>query len=254
MKQRLLACACALLVAASPALTGCGMLPGEAGSDATVTVWLMKGSVSDEFLERFTADFEEEHPGVELDVAFQEWTGIGKKVGAALRSEDAPDVIEVGNTQVAQYAGTDLLYDLTLESVRDLGYQDWLPGLAEPGQVDGAQFGIPWYAANRVVIYRKDLFEQAGIDKPPATREQWLADTAALDKGGNQGIYLAGQDWYTLAGFIWDEGGELAVEKEGRWTGALDGPGAQRGMEFYRQLQALGEGPTGLRRGDGGRQ
>ncbi|MEU6486073.1 extracellular solute-binding protein [Streptomyces sp. NPDC046887] len=243
MKKRFLACACALLVAASPALTGCGVLPGDSASGSTVTVWLMKGSVSEDFLERFTTAFEEEHPGVALEVAFQEWTGVGKKIGTALKSEDAPDVIEVGNTQVAQYADTDLLYDLTLESVRDLGYQDWLPGLAEPGQVDGAQFGIPWYAANRVAVYRKDLFERSGIDKPPATREQWLADTAKLNKDGGQGIYLAGQDWYTLSGFIWDEGGELAVEKDGRWTGALDGPGAQRGIDFYQRLQALGEGP-----------
>ncbi|MEV7522581.1 hypothetical protein, partial [Streptomyces sp. NPDC091371] len=32
-----------------------------------------------------------------------------------------------------------------------------------------------------------------------------------LDKGDQQGIYLAGQNWYVLAGFVWDEGGELAL-------------------------------------------
>ncbi|MEV3987713.1 extracellular solute-binding protein [Streptomyces sp. NPDC049837] len=246
MKKRFLACACALVVAAAPALTGCGLLPGDdkAGT-RTVTVWLMKGSVSDDFLKRFTTAYEKEHPGIDLEVTFQEWTGIGKKVTAALESDDAPDVIEVGNTQVAQYAETELLYDLTLESVRDLGYQDWLPGLAEPGKVNGSQYGIPWYAANRVVVYNKDLFDRAGIKTPPKTREQWLEDTEKLNDsaGGTQGIYLAGQDWYTLAGFIWDEGGELAVRKNGRWTGALDTPAALRGMDVYKELQALGEGP-----------
>ncbi|OKJ94518.1 sugar transporter [Streptomyces sp. CB03234] len=246
MKKRFLACACALVSLASPTLTGCGLLPGEeAGGPRTVTVWLMKGSVSDNFLKRFTTAYEKEHPGINLEVTFQEWTGIGKKVTAALQSDDAPDVIEVGNTQVAQYADTDLLYDLTLESVRDLGYEDWLPGLAEPGRVDGAQYGIPWYAANRVVIYNKDLFDRAGIEAPPKTREEWLEDTEKLNDsgGGTQGIYLAGQDWYTLAGFIWDEGGELAVEKNGKWTGALDSPAALRGMDVYKELQELGEGP-----------
>ncbi|MFF8828715.1 extracellular solute-binding protein [Streptomyces sp. NPDC015131] len=246
MKKRLLACACALVTAALPGLAGCGVLPGDEDSGSrTVTVWLMKGSVSDDFLTRFTTAYEKEHPGVELDVTFQEWTGIGKKVTAALKSDDAPDVIEVGNTQVTQYAETGLLYDLTLESVRDLGYTEWLPGLAAPGKVDGAQYGIPWYAANRVVIYHKDLFARAGITRPPATREQWLRDTAKLDDGpgGTQGIYLAGQDWYTLAGFVWDEGGELAVERDGKWRGALDSPAALRGMAVYQELQALGDGP-----------
>ncbi|CAL9595733.1 extracellular solute-binding protein [Streptomyces sp. enrichment culture] len=240
MKKRLLACSTALV--SSLALAGCGLVPGQGGT-RTVTVWLMKGSASDAFLKRFTTAYENEHPGIRLDIVIQEWTGIGKKVTAALAGEDAPDVIEVGNTQVAQYAETDLLYDLTLESVRDLGREDWIPGLAQPGSIDGSQFGIPWYAANRVVIYRKDLFRQAGIDEPPKTREQWLKDTEKLNETGAQGIYLAGQDWYTLSGFIWDEGGELAVEKNGEWTGALDSPQALKGMAFYKTLQSLGEGP-----------
>ncbi|MEV7677716.1 extracellular solute-binding protein [Streptomyces sp. NPDC088341] len=241
MKNRCLPCSVALV--SCVVLGGCGMMPGGGGGSTTVTVWLMKDSVSDAFLDRFVTDYEDQHPSVELDIKIQEWTGIGEKVLTALDGEDAPDVIEVGNTQVAQYAESGNLRDLTLESVRDLGSADWLPGLAEPGSINGAQFGIPWYAANRVVIYNKELFALAGIDEVPKTREAWLADTEELNRGGNQGIYLAGQDWYTLAGFIWDEGGELAVEAGGEWQGTLDSPAALRGMSFYKELQSLGEGP-----------
>ncbi|MEV7566483.1 extracellular solute-binding protein [Streptomyces tanashiensis] len=241
MKNRHLACP--LAAATALALAGCGMLPGGDGGTRTVNIWLMRDSVSEDFLSRFTEAYEQEHDGVELEFTIQEWTGIGKKVTEAIQGSGGPDVIEVGNTQVAQYADTEKLFDLTLESVRDLGSEDWLPGLAEPGSIAGAQYGIPWYAANRIVIYNKDLFEDAGIDKLPATRAQWLADTEKLNKNDTQGIYLAGQDWYTLAGFIWDEGGELAVDKGGQWTGALDSPAAQRGMAFYKDLQTLGGGP-----------
>ncbi|WP_381791601.1 extracellular solute-binding protein [Streptomyces niveus] len=227
--------------ASSLALVGCGMLPG--GDDKVITIWLMKDSVSTAYLDRFTEAYEKENPSVELEVEIQEWTGIGKKVMAALDSDDSPDIIEVGNTQVAQYAESNGLRDLTLESVRDLGSEDWLPGLAEPGSINGSQFGIPWYAANRVVIYNKDLFAEAGIEELPKTRAEWLDITAQLDQGGRQGIYLAGQDWYTLSGFIWDENGELAVESGGEWEGRLDTPEAIRGMKFYKELQALGDGP-----------
>ncbi|MFB6629252.1 extracellular solute-binding protein [Streptomyces sp. NPDC056362] len=241
MKNRHLACP--LAAAAALALAGCGMLPGGGGGTKTVHVWLMRDSVSEDFLTRFTEAYEKEHDGVELEFTVQEWTGIGKKVTEAIQGSGGPDVIEVGNTQVAQYADTDKLFDLTLESVRDLGREDWLPGLAEPGSISGSQYGIPWYAANRIVIYNKDLFDEAGVDKPPATRAEWLDDTEKLNKNGSQGIYLAGQDWYTLSGFIWDEGGELAVDRGGQWTGALDSPAARRGMAFYKELQALGSGP-----------
>ncbi|MGW4347546.1 extracellular solute-binding protein [Streptomyces sp. NPDC004690] len=243
MRRRLLALVCA----SASLVSACGVLPGNGGGRHTVTVWLMKNSASQDFLDRFTEDFERSQDDLRLDIRIQDWTGIGPKVQAALsgKAADGPDVIEVGNTQVAQYVQDGRLTNLTLESMRDWHMQDWLPGLAEPGQDNSAQYGIPWYAANRVVIYRKDLFEKAGITTPPRTRDEWLAATEKLNSGGNQGIYLAGQDWYTLSGFIWDEGGELAKQSGGVWTGTLDTPAALRGMDFYRRLQALGDGPVG---------
>jgi N,N'-diacetylchitobiose transport system substrate-binding protein len=243
VRRRLLA----LLCVSAFLLTACGALPGSGNERRTVTVWLMKDSASSAFLGRFTRDFERTHDRLRLDIRVQQWTGIGAKVQAALRRTDGggPDVIEVGNTQVPQYVEGGGLTDLTLESMRDWGMDHWLPGLAQPGSFAGHQYGIPWYAANRVVIYRKDLFSRAGISQPPKTRAQWLADTAKLDAHGNQGIYLAGQDWYTLSGFIWDEGGDLARQNSaGSWEGTLQTPAALRGMAFYKELQALGSGPV----------
>ncbi|MFI1828115.1 extracellular solute-binding protein [Streptomyces sp. NPDC020412] len=225
------------------ALAGCGILPGTESDKTTVKIWLMKDSASDEFLERFTKQFEKDHPSVDLKFTFQEWSGIGKKIKTALDGQDTPDVIEVGNTHVAQYAESEALTDLTVEATRDLGREDWLPGLADPGNINGAQYGIPWYAANRVVIYNKDHFKAAGITKPPTTQKDWLKTTEKLNGRGNQGIYLPGQDWYVLAGFIWEEGGELAVERSGAWEGALASEPAMRGMKFYKDLQAHGQGP-----------
>ncbi|MCG7208818.1 extracellular solute-binding protein [Streptomyces arenae] len=241
-RRRPLALACV----SAALLSACGVLPGGGEGRHTVTVWLMQNSASKDFLDRFTADFERTHKDIRLDIRIQQWTGIVDKVQAALKdgSGAGPDVIEVGNTQVPEYVEDGRLTDLTLESMRDWGKEHWLPGLAEPGRDDSRQYGIPWYAANRVVIYRKDLFAKAGITSPPKTRAQWLADTERLDSGTNQGIYLAGQDWYTLSGFVWDEGGDLAAETDGEWKGTLDSPAALRGMDFYRRLQALGRGPA----------
>ncbi|MEV6172554.1 extracellular solute-binding protein [Streptomyces sp. NPDC051954] len=209
----------------------------------TIDVWLMRDSVSAAFQKDFVQGFETAHPDIKVKVQIQEWDGIGEKVTAALASNDAPDVIETGNTQVAQFAQSGGLLDLS-DKVDELGGKDWLKGLAEPGTYDGKQYGIPYYAANRVVIYRTDLFKAAGVDAAAIkTRDQWIAATEKLNTGGTQGIYLPGQTWYALAGFIWDEGGDLAVESGGKWKGSLDTPEAIRGMEFYEKLQALGRGP-----------
>ncbi|NED72713.1 extracellular solute-binding protein [Streptomyces sp. SID9944] len=246
MKFRMLTGASVLTAALI--LSGCSSGSGDAaggggGGSSELTVWLMRDSVSAAFQKEFTTAFAAAHPDIHLKIQIQEWDGIGQKVTAALASNDAPDVIEVGNTQVAQYAQSGGLLDLS-DKKADLGGGAWLRGLAEPGAWEGKQYGIPYYAANRVVIYRKDLFQQAGID-PAAlrTRDQWIAATRKLNKGDQQGIYLTGQTWYALAGFVWDEGGDLAVEQNGKWKGALDTPEALAGMEFYKELQALGKGP-----------
>ncbi|WP_432943532.1 extracellular solute-binding protein [Kribbella sp. CA-253562] len=244
MKFRSLAVAAVAAVSLT-AVTACGSSDGDAGNAAsgptTIDVWLMKGSVSDDFLKRFTDDFAAKHPDIKANVQIQEWNGIGPKIIGALASKDAPDVIEVGNTQVAQYAASGGVKDLT-DKKADLKGDDWIEGLAGPGNYEGKQYGIPYYAANRVVIYRKDLFQAAGVT-PPKTRDEWLATSAKLNTGGNQGIYLPGQNFYVLSGFIWDEGGDLAVKEGDAWKGALSTPEALKGMDFYKQIQALGKGP-----------
>ncbi|MYT92517.1 extracellular solute-binding protein [Streptomyces sp. SID8359] len=243
MKYRLLAGGSVLVLAA--ALSSCSSPSGSASGDGRtrVDVWLMRDSVSETFQKEFTADFAKRHPEIDVKIQIQEWDGIGQKITAALASNDAPDVIEAGNTQVAQYAESGGLLDLS-DRKDELNGADWLSGLAEPGAYEGKQYGIPYYAANRVVIHRTDLFEKAGVDaKAIKTREQWIDATTKLNTGGTQGIYLPGQMWYALAGFIWDEGGDLATESGGKWSGALDTPEALRGMAFYEELQALGKGP-----------
>ncbi|GAA3850530.1 extracellular solute-binding protein [Streptomyces sedi] len=236
--------ACATVLTSAMALTACGGSSGDGDGPVTLDVWLMRDSVSQEFQEEFVTAFEDAHQDIDVNVQIQDWNGIGERVTAALASNDAPDVIEVGNTQVAQYAASGGVADLT-DRVEELGGEDWLPGLAEPGAVDDRQYGIPYYAANRVVIYRTDLFGAAGVDPDElTTRDAWLAATEQLNEPeGQQGIYLPGQNWYALSGFIWDEGGELAVETGDGWEGALHTPEALAGMEFYERLQALGQGP-----------
>ncbi|MFC8807567.1 extracellular solute-binding protein [Streptomyces anthocyanicus] len=245
MKYRSLALLSTLVLGAG--LAACsssgGSADGAGDGRTALDVWLMRDSVSAQFQKEFETGFEKAHPEIDVKIQIQEWEGIGEKVTAALASNDAPDVIEVGNTQVAQYAQSGGLTDFS-GRVAELGGGDWLEGLAEPGSYDGRQYGIPYYAANRVVIHRTDLFEKAGIDPSRIrTRDQWIAATRKLNTGGTQGIYLPGQNWYVLSGFVWDEGGDLAVQSGGGWKGGLDSPGALRAMDFYGRLQALGKGP-----------
>ncbi|NUU26204.1 MAG: extracellular solute-binding protein [Streptomycetaceae bacterium] len=224
----------------SPAAGAQSNAPAD-GKGKKVTVWLMKGTAPDDYIAAFKQKFEADHPGSTLDVQIQQWNGIDQKIISALASNDAPDVIEAGNTQVATYAASGGIKDLSSKT-NELGGKDWLAGLAGPGKVDGKQYGIPFYAANRVVIYNKEAYAAAGITAPPKTQAEWLEVTKKLNTGDQQGIYLPGQNWYFYAGLLKDQGGDLAVKDGDKWKGGLDSPAAAAAANYYKDQQQYSKG------------
>ncbi|WP_432704973.1 sugar ABC transporter substrate-binding protein [Actinokineospora globicatena] len=206
----------------------------------TLTVWLMNGSAPTVLTDGLHKEFQDSHKDVTVKYEIQQWNGIQDKLTTALASNDAPDVIEIGNTQAPKFASENVLEDLTA-NVGDFNGANWLSALKESGSWDGKQYAIPFYAANREVLYRKDLFEQAGITAPPTSREEWLAAIGKLKtKFGSdpdfQALYLPGQNWYTLLSFIWDEGGDIAKKDGTKFTATLDSPEAKAALDFYKKL------------------
>ncbi|MCF2529941.1 extracellular solute-binding protein [Yinghuangia soli] len=224
-----------------PAASGAQSNAPADGKGKKVTIWVMKGSTNDEFNAAFKAKFEADHPGSTVDIQVQQWNGIGEKITAALASNDAPDIVEAGNTQIAGYAASGGVYDLS-SKVTELGGKDWIPGLAGPGKVDGKQYGVPFYAANRVVIYNKEAFAKAGV-QPPKTRAEWLETTKKLNSGDQQGIYLPGQNWYFYSGLLKDEGIDLTTKNGDKWKANVGTPQGAAAATFYKDLAANGKGP-----------
>ncbi|MFT7841537.1 sugar ABC transporter substrate-binding protein [Saccharothrix sp. BKS2] len=230
--------------ALSVAVAGCGTSSDNAGGDSgepkTLTVWLMDGSAPTTLTDALNKEFQDSNAGVTVKYEVQKWNGIQEKLTTALTSNNPPDVIELGNTQTAKFAAEETLYDLSGD-VSDLNGDQWLGGLKDSLTWDGKQYGMPFYAANRTVIYRTDLFEAAGIAGAPTSRDEWVAAIEKL-KAANaadpdfQALYLPGQSWYTLLSFIWDEGGDVAQPQGSAWAGALDTPQAKAGVDFYKKL------------------
>ncbi|WP_033287864.1 sugar ABC transporter substrate-binding protein [Amycolatopsis jejuensis] len=213
---------------------------GGAQQGGTLTVWLMTGSAPDGLTAGLNKEFEAAHPGVKVDYQIQQWNGIQQKLTTALASNTPPDVIEVGNTQTPAFAAQGVLQDLSGD-VGNLNGAQWLAGLKASGQYDGKTYGVPFYAANREVLYRKDMFEQAGITQPPTSDQEWLDAIAKLKaKFGSdpqfQPLYLPGQNWYALLSFIWDNGGDVAKAEGKSFKSTLDTPQAKAGLEFYKKL------------------
>jgi N,N'-diacetylchitobiose transport system substrate-binding protein len=244
VKKRLTApTALALAVAAG---LGGGVLPATAASASgnTLTVWLMTGDSNTTVQNAVNSAFEKEYPGWTVNVEVQQWGGISAKLTAALASSTPPDVMEIGNTDVAEFAASGGLDNLASDKGQFQNSSNWLSGLEGPAEYNGGLYAIPELAGDRVVVYNKLMFKQAGISHPPTSLDELVADGAALKARFSKvknfsAFYLPGEEWYAAMPIVWAYGGQIATEKGGKWYGALETKASLQGLHEYQVVQNL---------------
>ena len=209
------------------------------GPRTKVRLWLVGTDTPQPVRDYAKATFEKEHPDAELVIEQQVWDGLVDKLTTSLSGNDSPDVVEVGNTQAIAFTSAGAFEDIS-DKKSELGGDDLLKGFVESGSFDGKLFAAPYYAGSRLVFYRKDLAKKAGITVP-TTLSEYVADGAKLEAANASsknfsGIWFPGQDWRNALPYIWAAGGDLAVEKDGRWQGALSTPASVKGLEQVQQV------------------
>ncbi|MET8217397.1 extracellular solute-binding protein [Streptomyces hirsutus] len=229
-------------VAACGGDDGDGKSTGADGYEGqTLTVWVMDGSSPDEWQKNLATEFETKTKA-KVKFEIQQWNGIQQKLTTALSEENPPDVFEVGNTQTPAYAKTGGLADLT-ELKSSIG-ADWTESLNESSVFEGKQYAVPWYFANRVVLYNKKVWADAGLKDTPKTRDEFHDALKTIgDKTDAEPIYLPGQNWYHFVGLVIGEGGELVKKDGDKHVSNLADPKVAAAMETYKKFQALSKAP-----------
>jgi N,N'-diacetylchitobiose transport system substrate-binding protein len=230
-----------LAVVASTA-AGAGNSKTDARSANNLVVWLQVDAQSGwpDVVAAATNQFKQDHPGWNVTVQYQSWGDHLQKFDATLAANNTPDVIEMGNSEMTKYMAAGAFADLTAKKSTFANSSSWLKGLAASGTFNGKLFGVPYYAGSRVVTYRTDLFQKAGIAKPPASLAQYTADArklAAKNKSKSfSPVYIAGTDWYVAMGFVYDYGGRIAAFSRGHWVGTLNRKPALAGLAAYKKF------------------
>ncbi|MGW4028003.1 extracellular solute-binding protein [Streptomyces sp. NPDC004838] len=249
MKRKLIAAIGVAGMVISLAACGSDDKDGDKGSESkgpdsfkgqTLTWWAMDGSTPDAWLAELKAEFEKK-TGATLKFEEQQWNGIQQKLTTALSEDNPPDVFEIGNTQTAAYAKTGGLADLA--DVKTAVGADWAENFNEGAVVDGTQSAVPWWFANRVVIYNKKVFAEAGVTAPPKTRAEFYAALDKIKAKGKEPIYLPGQNWYHFVGLVIGQGGELIKKDGDKWVSNLEDPKVQAAALEYKKLQAYSKAP-----------
>src|SRR6185503_10913465 len=231
----------AVLVGAALAVVASTASGGTQAANS-ITVWLQTDAQAtnwEPIVKAANAAFQKDHPGVAVNVQYQTWGNHLQKFDATLAGGSTPDVIEMGNTEMTKYMAAGAFQDLTSEKGSIPNSGTWLEGLAASGRYGGKLYGVPYYAGSRVITYRTDLFKKAGI-KVPTSLAQFTAGgrkLAAQNKQkGFSPVYIAGTDWYSAMGFVYDYGGKIATQISGKWKGTLDSPASIAGLTAYKNF------------------
>src|SRR6266480_3201303 len=216
MKARYLAAALLAVMLAVAASTASG---GTSRGHATkLVVWLMNDAQSGwpEAVALANRNFKAQHPDVDVDVQYQTWGAHLTKLDAGLAGGDAPDVIELGNSEMTKYMAAGAFK--TLKQSVFPNNKTWLQGLKSSCQYKGA-----------------------GIKSTPKSLAQFMADAKKLMKkygndSGYSAIYFPGKYWYAAMSFVYDYGGQIAVRKGGSWKGTLNSPQALAGLNQVARI------------------
>jgi multiple sugar transport system substrate-binding protein len=215
---------------------------GEEGSGTgTVTVWAM--GTEGEQLGVLADDFMAENSDITVEVTAVPWDTAHDKIVNAIAAGEVPDVSMVGTTWMGEFATLGGL----AETPDDIDSSQFFEGAWGTTEVDGTNYGVPWYVETRLVYYRTDLAERGGFNQAPENWDQLtqLAQ-AQVDGGAQVGISLQPGGtgaWQTFMPFFWQAGGEI-MDDEGNFT--LDSEACANALTFYDSFSENGLAPSAV--------
>ncbi|MBF6334443.1 extracellular solute-binding protein [Nocardia abscessus] len=171
--------------------------------------------------EGIVAEFQKQNPGITVNVQMESWNSINDVVRTKLQSKSTtPDILNID--AYAGFASDGLLYPAT-EIVSAPVLADIQPAFAQNAALNGTQYALPLFASTRTLFYNTELFEKAGIVRPP---KNWAELTDAAKKiqalGGGvsgYGLPLGSEEaqgetsiWTFGAGGSWADGDRITVD------------------------------------------
>jgi multiple sugar transport system substrate-binding protein len=231
-RMRGAAAALAIALACAP-LAGCGTAERDR---STVRFWAM--GREGEVVADLVRDFERENPGVRVIVQQLPWTAAHEKLLTGFVGGTLPDVFQLGNTWVPEFAALEALEPLaTYAAASGLDTSTCFPGMWDTNVIDGALYGVPWYVDTRLVFYRRDLLARAGYREMPGSWDEWRRAMEALKRRGGRDRYailLPANEFAPLVSLALASGSTILSADGTR--GAFSQPAFMRALDFYAGL------------------
>ena len=189
-KKQVLATLCAGMMVASVA-TGCGSA-AESAADSTAASTDSTDASTEASSASTTADgktqlnilwwgsqtrhelttqmlekFQEENPDIEVVMDYSDWDGYWTKLPAQVAGGQTPDVFQMDYAKLAQYVENGVMAPLD-DYVADgsLDLSNVAQSVIDSGSIDGKLYAVSTGTNAPVMLYRKDILDDLGIEMP----------------------------------------------------------------------------------------
>ncbi len=200
-------------------------------------------------MQGLTSEFTAKNPDIQVEWVTLEENVLRERVTTDIATSGGQyDIMTIGNYEVPIWAKQGWL--LPLEKLGDTyDVDDMLPSIRGGLTVDSKLYAAPFYGESAMIMYRKDLFEKAGLKMPENPTWEFIGDAARkiTDRNADiNGMCLRGKaGWGENMAFITaltnSFGGRWFDEN---WKPQFDQPEWKNALQFYVDLMK-DAGPSG---------
>jgi multiple sugar transport system substrate-binding protein len=250
-KKKLLFGVLSTVMATSVLLSGCGSSSTSAPSKSKSSDSSSKGPVTLKVLsatvvekpdgdteQQIANDFMKTHPNIKIEFIGVPMNEVYAKITTLATGGDMPDVFTNSPEFYAKANELGITADLNPILGKDY-VKGFYPVTTEQAKLDGKLQFAPFFTIPTGLLYRKDWFEQAGL-QPPKTWDEFEVDAKALTKDGHYGFAMVGsKDGSGGSRFIpimHTFGAQELVDKNGKYSTQFDSKGAIAAFKLYGDL------------------
>jgi multiple sugar transport system substrate-binding protein len=185
------------------------------GPKVTISFWNgftgSDGATAKKMIDQFNAAT----PNIHVDMNVYQWADLFQKLPAAVQSGNGPDVAAMHLDDMPTQAAQQVIVPLDdVAAALGLKEADFSPAVWQGGLYQGKRYGIPIDVHNLGLYYNKTVMQQAGLDpdKPPQTKDDYMAALDALKGKGIQGSWVSPFQFtggFMFESLLWQFGGDI---------------------------------------------
>ncbi|MGC4937673.1 ABC transporter substrate-binding protein [Kribbella sp. DT2] len=198
-RRRVRALAAVTMAAALLATSACGGDSGGGGGDSasgevTLRFNWWGSDTRHKITQQVIDSFQKENPNIKIKGEFGEWAGYWDKLATTVAANDAPDVIQMDEKYLREYADRGALLDL--KKADGLDTAKFEPDTLAAGEFDDGLYGLNAGINAFTIVANPAVFKAAGVAIPDDTTWTWDEYGAVSAEISQK---LNGKGWGTAA-------------------------------------------------------